>query len=151
VKSYRARIFVPKRYYTMFCHLQFFPNESFPRRISASRELIISSRLLLIYHSRGVSFFPFPHYSLDLSLFSGISRSRGMMNSFETFSYYYKSLRIISFSALGPAIPENQYHSFAQLPRLRKTSSQLWTPVIIAPSTIRWGVVITPNYLAKPS
>ena len=66
--------------------------------------------------------FRFQPYSLDSSLFSGISKSRGTMNSFEAFPYYFKSFRIMSFSALGPATPENQCHSFAQSPRRGKTS-----------------------------
>ena len=124
-----------------------------PSCFSASRGIIISSLLSLIYNYRGFPFFfTFPPYSLDLSLWLGSSISRGTMNSLEAFFYYHKSFSIISSSALGPASPRNQHHSFAQLPCRRETSLLILGPFFLSPlPRSDRGWFITPDHLAKPS
>ena len=115
--------FVKKRYYTTFCHLLFFPNTSCPQLLfcepRANHQFPTITNLQL---SRVSSFFPFP---LTLSIYrysweSPYQVARSI--PWKHFYYYYKSFSIISSSALGPASPGNQYHSFAQLPCRRETS-----------------------------
>ena len=131
------RSFFVKARDTTFCHLLSFP-WACPRSLSVSYELINHqlSTIINLPLSR-VPYFSPSLLTLGLSLWSGFfSISRD--DEFLRFIFVTNLFRIISSDVLGPASPENQRHSLAQLPRRRKPPfPHLVAPFIISHNPAR--------------